>query len=221
MLPSGDVGGRGRQFNKVDYSQSAAAQAQALSSSTDAPQAGSQPTSDDAGGHWRGKLPGGVDESWVRRAVSLLGQDKVGSFEDLADPEHRKWLRRKMNKAKQAQAAAPPAEVADEEAAPVEEEAPQVAEGGRSVIPSGRIPSRSLDRPTTGVPGPGGWVPAGDDLWWPPYPTTGGPMARPETVAGAAPPMEMTFTAGDQANGLEGKYKTSTPPRDDYLLNRG
>jgi hypothetical protein len=158
---------------------------------------------DDSGGHWRGKLPQGVDESWVRRAVALLGQDKVGTFEDLADPEHRKWIRRKMNKAKgQAKASVEVADEEVEEETGPEEEATSPEER-RTVIPSGRIPSRSMARPTTGVPGPGGWVPAGDDLWWPPYPTTAGPMARPELTSGEGTGMGRTLTAGDQASALQ------------------
>jgi len=209
MLPSG-ADPHARAFRGADYG--AKEQMQAISSATDAPQAATQPASNDTGGHWRGKLPGGVDESWVRRAVSLLGQDKVGSFDDLADPEHRAWLRRKMNKAKGQQKAAPVGEVVDEEVAEEtgpEEEAPPQTKERRAVIPSGRIPSRSIPRPTTGIPGPGGWVPAGDDLWWPPYPTTAGPMARPELTTGIETGLKRTLSAGDQSDALERGFLTN------------
>jgi hypothetical protein len=206
MLPAGADPNR-RVFQGADYSPDAQEQMTALTAATDAPQAARQPVSDDSGGHWSGNLQSGVDSSWVRRAVALLGQDKVGSFEDLADPEHRKWIRRKMRKAKKS--AKPVGEVADEvadegiEETAEEEIIPTETEERRAVIPSGRIPSRSLSRPTTGIPGPGGWVPAGDNLWWPPYPTTAGPMARPELSRGGGTSLRRTLTAGDQAGALE------------------
>ena len=204
---------RGRQFQQIDYSRpSAAMQHAALTTATDAPQARTQPAGgDDTGGHWSGKLPEGVDASWVRRAVSLLGRENVGTFEDLADPEHRKWMRRKMNKAKQEQqavASAPQPEVEEGEG---EETAPEIPEAApteprRTVFPTGRIPKgRLVDRPTGGLPGPGGWVPAGEGLWWPPYPTTAGPMARPELekpTVGTG--LDYTLNAAGQTAALEG-----------------
>ncbi|MCP4900215.1 MAG: hypothetical protein GY906_24855 [bacterium] len=59
------------------------------------------------------------DSPWERRARKILGSKNVGSAEDLADPEHRKWINRKLRKAKgakaDAKAAKPVEEVAEEE----------------------------------------------------------------------------------------------------------
>jgi hypothetical protein len=207
MLPSGES--RGRQFNRIDYSRpSAAMQQAALTSATDAPQASAQPAGgDDTGGHWSGKLPEGVDASWVRNAIGLIGRENVGSFEDLADPEHRKWIRRKMRKANREKKVQPEvAEGEGEETAPETPE-PAATEPRRTVFPTGRIPKgRMVDRPTGGLPGPGGWVPAGEGLWWPPYPTTAGPMARPELEkpSGEGTGLDYILNAAGQSAALEG-----------------
>lgn len=206
--------GRGRFFREVDYSRpqtTASEQEQALSSATDAPQANTQPTSSDTG-HWSGKLPEGVDASWVRNAIRLIGRENVGSFEDLADPEHRKWVRRKMRKAKREQKqAAPPPPPEEEEVGDGEESAPEPAPPpkpteSRIVRLSGRLPrGRMVDRPVA-LAAPGGYVPAGEGLWWPPYPTTGGPIARPEFAASPTRKTDLSYTlsAADQAAALEG-----------------
>jgi hypothetical protein len=214
-------GERGRMFREVDYSRpqtTAAQQVQALTSSTDAPQGQIQPTSSDTGGHWSEKLPEGVDASWVRRAIALIGRDKVGSFEDLADPEHRKWIRRKMRKAKAEQKKAVPPPAPEEEPGDGEETAPEPAPPpkpteSRIVRLSGRLPrGRMVDRPTP-LAAPGGWVPADEGLWWPPYPTTGGPIARPELTASPTGRTDLDYvlnasgqkpTAEEQRASLEG-----------------
>jgi len=206
MLPDPNA----RQFQRVDYRQPTAMTQMNAFSGMDSPGATNVPAaSDDTGGHWSGKLPEGVDASWVRRAVSLLGREKVGSFKDMADPEHRKWLRRKMGKAK-AQQPKPEPEVAEgegEETVPESTPEPTPPESRPVVIPSGRVPKgRVVERPVRGLPGPGGWVPAGEGLWWPPYPTTGGPIARPELdrPAGGGTDQHYTLNAAGQRSALEG-----------------
>jgi hypothetical protein len=89
------------------------------------------------------------DTSWVRRARSTLGYDKVGSDEDLADPEHRKWLRRKMRKKKgqqQAQTGQDPAPAPAPEEPPApgtpDEQAPAPEQPG---IPVGQGTARQFE----------------------------------------------------------------------------
>jgi hypothetical protein len=202
----------------------AAMQAKAIqSASTDAPQAKAQPTaSTDTGGggggkakpHWSETLPEGVDAQWVRNLKNKLV--KTGAIpasyitsEALSDAGHRKRLNRMLRDLKKQKTEKPEPEVEEgegEETAPETPPEPTQAQPRITVFPTGRFPKgRMVDRPTTGLPGPGGWVPAGEGLWWPPYPTTAGPMARPELEKPTVETgLDYTLNAAGQSAALEG-----------------
>lgn len=140
----------------------------------------------------------GVDAGWIRRIQRLLVETgKISpdmlSEENLADEQHRRWLQKQLRKARAEQQAAaqpPTAKPATPpgtggiEPAPVQTGGIEPAPGGKpvpSVLSPGHLPTKSVWR-STAVPAGGGWTPAGDGLWWPPYPVTGGPIARPATM---------------------------------------
>lgn len=151
---------------------------------TDAPKASSD---------WKADVSKlGVDPGWVVRLRMKLVESGKVSMDDiqadkLADPEHRKWLNKMLKDANGEAAAATP-ETGGAEPAPAEtggaEPAPTAAPKP-SVLRPGHLPTGPVWH-STPVPAGDGWTPAGDGLWWPPYPVTGGPIAKPAVQSATA-----------------------------------
>lgn len=162
------------------------------------------------------------DPAWERRARELLGDEVVGGDKELFSPAHRRRINKLMGKKKREQraAAGKREEVAVAEAEPetggVDEPpapGPGAETGGMEPLPpefppamqnnqvkprvlaGGRLPGGEEIFRTTAGPWGSGWIPAGNGLWWPPYPVTGGPVSRPN--------MPQTLDAEGQANALE------------------
>jgi hypothetical protein len=160
------------------------------------------------------------DPAWERRMRKLLGDEMVGNPKALFDPKHRAWLRRQAKK-KRAETKTGEASTGEEE-----EEAETPTTGGVDpagqtvpatlppamannnvsprMLPSGQLPTGPIFQTTAG-PWGSGWIPAGNGLYWPPWPTTGGPIAKPgpQRQEGAAPPMPRTLSADGQAAAVE------------------
>jgi hypothetical protein len=167
------------------------------------------------------------DPGWVRILRNRLLKNGLISEDDLTDkalfdPKHRSWLNKQLKKYNQS---AKSEEGTGETEEPTEEPAPQT--GGVDsmpgqevpatlppamannnvpprVIPSGRLPTGEIFQTTAG-PWGSGWIPAGNGLYWPPWPSTGGPIAKPgpQRAGGAAPPMPRTLDAEGQASAIE------------------
>lgn len=79
------------------------------------------------------------DDPWERRARKVLGSEAVGSREDLSDPEHRKWINRKLRKArgerKKKQATKPATEEPEPETGGAEPAPTET--GGAEPVPTG------------------------------------------------------------------------------------
>lgn len=167
------------------------------------PQAPSKP-SDAPQGDWKAGVSAlGVDPGWVvavrQKLVETgkIGQDDI-SEANLADPEHRKWLQRQMNKANAEAAAAAPTPTAVAKASvakpAVEDKSPTSANPQPaantsvpvpSVLKPGHMPTGPLWQSTATPAAGGGWMPAGKELWWPPWPVTGGPISKPAVQTAA------------------------------------
>lgn len=160
------------------------------------------------------------DPAWERRMRKLLGDEMVGDAKALFDPKHRRWLNKQAKK----QRAETKTEGTGETEAPVTEQAqtggvdpgpggevpatlPPAASNNNvppRMLPSGRLPTGPIFQTTAG-PWGSGWIPAGNGLYWPPWPSTGGPIEKPgpRRREGAAPPMPRTLNADDQAEAIE------------------
>lgn len=105
----------------------------------------------------------GWDAAWERRARSVLGSANVGTREDLMDPEHRKWINRKLRKKRGQTTVSPPkpekaSKVASVEEAPTPPEPKTVGES--PIVRPGYLVNRALrphkptgaGRPTRGMP---------------------------------------------------------------------
>ena len=170
------------------------------------------------------------DQQWVRQLRGRLLKAGLITEEDLKetalmDPQHRRWLNKqlkKLGKAKQEGATTEPesetGEATPEETivetaqvGPRETQMPSAFPPAMSnnnvaprVIPTGRLPSGQLFQTTAG-PWGSGWIPAGNGLYWPPWPTAGGPVAMPgpRRRQGEAEPMPRTLTAEGQVEMVE------------------
>lgn len=171
-------------------------QANALSSMTDSPQT----TTQLQGGTGLEKVMGAggqgdanYDAGWGQRVMRLLGPLYPDlKVEDLQDPETQKWANRKLRKLRGQQPSTggpePPAQAATGGASPPVQTGgpePSLAAQGRalpSVLSPGRLPTGRIWE-SEHAPVPGGYMPAGNGLYWPPWPTTGGTVAQPMSAA--------------------------------------
>lgn len=188
------------------------------------------------------------DDPWERRARKLLGGENVGTAEDLADPEHRKWLRRKMRKAKRGRQAA--TATATEEVAPEEEGStePEVEPGTEPNLPTAQGSAGQLEGkypasdqlagmfPTRDVPGGGdrGDQPGGPQdlietgLWTPEDQARQDEANRPTANFPGGqtglwtPEDEARSRAGEQGGALQPPGGAGTAPTGEhYLTNAG
>lgn len=161
---------------------------------TDSPQKPTQPQATDAPAY---------DAPWANRVLS--GQTGVKEFEglkaeDLNDEETRKWVNRKLAKKREADAvaaaataaaptdapaaAAPAAsEPSSTAAAPLPVPQTPAAPAVSPLYDNGRLPMEPLRATAVPAAANGGWVPAGNGLWWPPYPQVGGPIPLPSATS--------------------------------------
>lgn len=168
------------------------------------------------------------DEQWthaLRNKLLKSGMitEKDISEQALMDPAHRRWLNKLLKKwAKGQESAASESETGGTEQTPPEEQAPPPSGAPESQVPTtlppaatnnnvpprvlagGRLPTGEIFQTTAGPWGTG-WIPAGNGLYWPPWPSTGGPIAMPSPRRrqGEAEPMPRTLTADGQATGME------------------
>lgn len=146
----------------------------------------------------------GVDPGWVVRLRKklvergLVGMDDIQA-DKLADPNHRKWLNKMLKNAQgtsgggegegEATGGAEPAP------APAPTQPTQTQPANPSVLRTGHLPTGRLWHSTPVAAGDG-WLPAGDGLWWPPYPVTGGPIAKPVVQSAAVQANALDPTTG-------------------------
>lgn len=207
--------GMGSRFGSQPITVTANAndQVQALSPETDAPGAAQQPQQDDSA-HWTEQLPEGVDAGWViALRTKLINAGNISendiSMENLANPEHRKWLNRMLQDFNRQQASTEPISGGEPSEEPPAIEPPEEPSWEppprQTVIPSGRLPRGRRTEVPIQTLAPGGWVPAGDGLWWPPYPTTSGPIRRSLARRGTGrTEPAYTLNAEGQEKALEG-----------------
>lgn len=166
------------------------------------------------------ETPQAWDDPWERRARKLLGNENVGTKEDLADPEHRKWMRRKMRKKKRGQKA-DAAAVAPEEVAPEEEGTGAPGEEGGPKVP---VAQGSADQ-LKGIEEmewqmPGRRVPGGGDLGEQVVP---GGVAEQERLRGMQDPTSQMetglWTPEDQArqDGTDGARRPGAGGPEDQM----
>jgi hypothetical protein len=167
------------------------------------------------------------DEQWTHQLRNRLLKSGMVSEADIAeqalmDPNHRKWLNSLLKQWSQnqkegggggqgggeeeEQPQAPPPENAPGTQVP--ETIPPAASNNNvkpRVLAGGRLPSGEIFQTTAG-PWGSGWIPTGDGLYWPPWPSAGGPIAKPSPKRrmGTAEPMPKTLTAEGQADAMEG-----------------
>lgn len=167
----------------------------AAAAPTDAPKA---PSTD-----WKEEVSKlGVDPGWVVRLRMKLVESGKVSMDDiqadkLADPEHRKWLNKMLKDATGAEATPATGGAEPAPAGPQTggaEPAPTAAPKP-SVLRPGHLPTGPIWH-STPVPAGDGWTPAGDGLWWPPYPVTGGPIAKPAVQSATAQASALDTSTG-------------------------
>jgi hypothetical protein len=208
----------------------AGGQAAALESAqTDAGAPASPPAQTDAPkppeADWKAQVSAlGVDPAWVRNANEKLvktGKIKLDDIQAdaLADPEHRKWLNRMLRKNADEEAAAASAAATQGAAAQTAPRSAPAAGGGAnsqqvatmatsskpapSVLKPGHMPTGQLWQGTA-TPGGGGWSPAGNGLWWPPWPVTGGPIQKPAVQSATQQANALDTTTGQARPDLRG-----------------
>jgi hypothetical protein len=184
-------------------------QLRAITESTDAPQAPTTPPSSDSPTP-PPKEPA-YDAPWGQRVLENV--HGIADFEgltaaDLEDEETRNWVNRKIRKKREADAAAAaaaPAAAPAAKPAAQEEAKPAPMQGAPTTAPpapvpqqqklptptvlrSGRLPIEPIFQAPVAQPVNGGWVPAYDGLWWPPYPQTGGPIPLPKATQSMTKP---------------------------------
>ena len=155
------------------------------------------------------------DPAWERRMNKMFPEEKGNMW----DPGFRAKLNRMARKKRNANQAAKPPEASSTPTGGVDPPPtggvdPPPGNGGGSipqtlppaatnnnvqprVLAGGRLPGGEPIFQTLAGPWGSGWIPAGRGLWWPPWPTTAGPIERPDAT------MPMTLTALGQAGGLE------------------
>lgn len=212
-----DQGGAQEQAGALESAQTDTAMPSAPPAQTDAP----KPQSAD----WKADVAKlGVDPGWVvALRGSLVDSGKV-SMDDiqadaLADPEHRKWLNRQMRKQKEEEAAASQAAATQGSSAqPVASSNTSLTAGTNpqqavttaastkpapSVLKPGHMPTGQLWQGTA-TPGGGGWSPAGNGLWWPPWPVTGGPIEKPAVQSAVQQANALDTTTGQARPDMRG-----------------
>lgn len=179
-------------------------QAEALQnalSDTGDPQVAAPPTdAPKAEKDWKTEVSAlGVDPGWVvRLRMKLVDSGKI-SMDDiqadkLSDPEHRKWLNKMLKENNDAEAAATSTPAVSTPAST--ETAPQTSTAPKpSVLKPGHLPTGEIWH-SDNVPAGDGWLPAGNGLFWPPYPVTGGPIEKPVVQSAT-----LQATALDQSTG--------------------
>jgi hypothetical protein len=202
-----------------EWDDDAQGQAQAVESAqTDAGAPAPPPVQTDspqpAAADWKADVAKlGVDPGWVVALRKNLVESGKVSMEDiqsdaLADPEHRKWLNRQMRKHNDENAAAASAaatqgakpQTSTAASSPLAASSQQVAATSTKPVPSvlkpGHMPTGQLWSGTA-TPGGGGWSPAGNGLWWPPWPVTGGPIQKPAVQSATQQANALDTTTGE------------------------